>query len=152
MFSVEVDIKVTIDVQNPFYSCQGDAVVIKGDYGTTRQMWCNKSGRLHRLGFMCDRFNLSPLGFDSSGLSNGGYFDLLDYRAQPRPWDDQDPFYPRAVRVWDNQPAYKKSQAFFLNIGNINSGGAFDEWRDGAVTNIYTFDVIGTATLSIKKP
>lgn len=151
MFSLSIEIKVTISVENPFYSCTGDAVVIQGEYGTVRDMYCGRSSRLHRLGPFCDRFKLSTLEFDSSGLSNG-IFNLQGERVQPRPWDDTDRFYPRAVSVWDAQAAIKKAQPFSILInGNIPAGGTFEEFRDGNVATIYAFDPIGTATLSIKK-
>ena len=149
MYSLSIEIKVTILVENPSLPCSGDAVVVQGVYGTRRDMYCGMSSRLHRLGPFCDRFKLSTLEFDSSGLSNGVFF-LSGQRVQPRPWDDADRFYPRAANVWDAQTAIKKAQAFSLVIGNTFSTGTFEEFRDGNVATIYAFDPIGTATLSIK--
>lgn len=153
MYSVNFEIKVSIVVDNPFYSCFGDAVVIPGDYGTRREMYCNKSGGLHRLGPFCERFKLSTLDFNSDGLTNG-LFSLTGARVQPRPWDTEDLFYPRAANVWDAQIPTSKSQSFSLLVnGNIPLSGVFDLFQDGNVAPIYFFypDQVGTATFSIKQ-
>jgi hypothetical protein len=151
MYSLDLEMKVSISVVTPFFSCTGDAVIVQGEYGTTRDMYCGRSTRLHRLGPFCTRFKLSSQDFDSSGLSDG-VFGLLNVPTQPRPWDEEDPFYPRAVAVWDAQVANKKSQGFFLNVGIYNLGGTFAEWKNGEVADVYGggFDPLGTATLTIR--
>jgi hypothetical protein len=146
MYSLNLVMKVSIWVPDP--ECIGDAVIVQGEYGTTRDMYCGRSTRLHRLGPFCTRFKLSSQDFDSSGLSNG-VFGLLNTPTQPRPWDEADPFYPRAAAVWDAQPAYKRAQPFYLNIGNISAGGLFAEWKNGEVATVYAIDPIGTAILTI---
>lgn len=150
MYSLSIDIRVTIIVQDPYPPCTGDATVILGEYGTRREMMCNKSSRLHRLGPFCTRFKLSPLEFNSDGLTNG-IFNLVSPFVQPRPWDAADPYYPRAVAVWDAQAAYKKAQPFSLLLnGNIPAGGVFTEFKDGEMAGIYTSEIIGVAILTIQ--
>jgi len=150
MYSLDLVMKVNISVVTPFFSCIGDAVIVQGEYGTTRDMYCGRSTRLHRMGPFCTRFKLSSQDFDSSGLSDG-VFGLLSTPTQPRPWDDADPFYPRAVAVWNAQAASEKSQAFYINVGIYNLGGTFAEWKNGEAADVYAggFDPVGTATLTI---
>lgn len=150
MYSLNIEIKVSISVEDPYPPCSGDAVAILGEDGTRRERMCNRSSRLHRLGPFCKRFELSFINFDSSGLTSG-VFGLLGPFSQPRPWDEDDPFYPRAVAVWDAQPFYKRSQLFYLNYGNISAIGGFPSFEDGNVGLIYTDAPIGKAFLSIKK-
>ena len=155
MFNLNLDFRVTIsifDVVNGI-GVSGDVTVPPGDWPTAREMWCNETSRLHRLGPFCERFKLSPYVFDSSGLSGDAIFTTFaSPHVQPRPWDENDPYFPRAAAVWDHQTAGQKQLNFVVAVvGDYFYGGTFADWKDGASAEIYgAVDLVGTATLTLK--
>lgn len=123
----------------------------------------------------CKRFNLNyfpeynePNGLDTTNVYGGSLIVLTNCfkpgpgpsaskYPQSKPWDEADPFYYRALTLWDALPAYQKSFTVFLCDrwdSGIVAAGTMPEWSDGATANIIGYEddipvITGTITMNL---
>ena len=165
MFKIAVDFKLAVNINANFgmysYSANGDVIFQEQPDVSIREMVC-KGTTFHRQDAFCNRFKLKSVpSLDTTGVivtsSLPDYFFaiVLDGSFKnPRPWDDADPYYPRAVSVWDAHP---ESQVILINFSGSypNFYARFEEWKDGAVATVqdaFGEGNFGTLTLTFKKP
>jgi hypothetical protein len=146
----------------PFY--KGDIILKQIDLGK-RQKTCNQYYGPRFYDAYCNRwtifFGTDPNRFlDLSGVAPGLGADQIEWTFLNafKPWDDADPFYARALDMWDATPIAERFFRFFINLPeyNVQFLVNFEQARDGATGTIIWLGtdpevMVGSATLTLEK-
>jgi len=171
VYDIDFVVSVSMD-EYPFFS--GD-IKFSSATQSRREQRCG-NGWPRRYGYKCDRFKITmrqwngvvaqlPDRWDTSGLTptRAPYAFHSSDDLTPKPWDASDPFYARAVGIWETQNRYDKVGYFWLGNFDIfdpsNIFIAFERFENGAQGIMYVglrfpWDVenpVGTASLKIEK-
>jgi len=106
-------------------------------------------------------FGYYPTTFlDTSGVTPALDADQIEWPASQifKPWDETDPFYARALDVWDAIPIANKVFSFFITLPEfgITYIVEFEQARDGATGTITESNIdppinVGDAVLTVEK-
>ena len=150
----------------PFY--KGDIILKQINLGK-RQKTCNAFSGPRFYNAFCKRWTIffgsfsgiDPNPFlDLSGVAPVLGADQIEWPSENafKPWDDADPFYARALDIWDATPIAERSLSFFINLPeyNVKFLVNFEQARDGATGTIVWVgtdpeEMVGSATLTIEK-
>jgi len=158
-----VNFKVHISFYN-FPDYTGD-IILKRSTRNKRVKTCTATSGPRFLNAFCGRwsiwFGYDPVVFlDTSGVTPPLGADQIEWPAQQnfKPWDETDPFYTRALEVWDATPIANKVFRFFIKLPEYTTVFIveFEQARDGATGTITVAGVDppvnwGDAVLTIEK-
>jgi hypothetical protein len=137
-------------------------------------LFIDQRSMMRRISNDCNRFQLdwwpeyNPLNNqDNSTIQIDGItlFVLTNYlkygpdiydisRPYSKPWNENDPFYPRALQLWEAKLESQKSFKVYLCSGfggaNIVAYGTMPEVKDGAVATITNDDQTISGTITLK--